>query len=272
MNAGTVSVGEDLVLAATASGGTMPYLFSWDFGDGLTAAGGSVAHAYSVKGSYTITLNVTDVNGAVSTSAKTVTVLPLPLVISGVNVVPAQPSVGDSATFTATVTGGTAPYMVVWDLTGDNVSDAQGNPVGWTYSLAQNVTIRVYARDANNATSTVVSTTITVTPFPVSEFEFDWADYDNSGKVDIVDVAFAATCFDLTSSSPAWSGCAYWDFDLDGRIGIVDIAMVADQFDRTVTGPFPGEGQAAGVMNPQWHLYCNSLGTAERAYCEARLG
>jgi PKD repeat protein len=272
MSAGTVSVGEDLVLAATVSGGTPPYLFSWSFGDGLTAAGGNVIHAYSVKGSYTVTLNATDVNGAVSTSAKTVAVLPLPLVISGVNVVPAQPSVGDAATFTATITGGTAPYMVVWDLTGDNVSDAQGNPVGWTYSLAQNVTIRVYANDANGATSPVVTTTITVVPFPISEFQFDWADADNSGKVDIVDVATAAACFDLTSSSPAWSGCAYWDFDLDDRIGIVEIAMVADQFDTIVTSPFPGEDQAAGVMDPQWHEFCYLLAPIDRAYCESRLG
>jgi len=109
-------------------------------------------------------------------------------------------------------------------------------------------------------------------PFPISEFQFDWADADNLGKVDIVDVATAAACFDLTSNSPVWSNCAYWDFDLDDRIGIVEIARVADQFDTIVTSPFPGEGQAAGVMDPQWHEFCYLLAPIDRAYCESRLG
>src|SRR5437016_9971088 len=46
---------------ATASGGLSPYKFNWTFGDSPLVANGSfVTHIFSVAGSYTVTLNITD--------------------------------------------------------------------------------------------------------------------------------------------------------------------------------------------------------------------
>ncbi len=44
----------------SASGGTAPYSYNWNFGDGRTSKLANPTHAYSTKGSYTATLAVTD--------------------------------------------------------------------------------------------------------------------------------------------------------------------------------------------------------------------
>ncbi len=43
-----------------ASGGVAPYVFAWNFGDGSTASGNTVAHAYQSAGVFTVTVTVTD--------------------------------------------------------------------------------------------------------------------------------------------------------------------------------------------------------------------
>ena len=53
-------IGQTVTFSATATGGTSPYTFVIDFGDGSSAAGTSVSHAYSAVASYTATLTVTD--------------------------------------------------------------------------------------------------------------------------------------------------------------------------------------------------------------------
>jgi PKD repeat protein len=48
--------------------------WSWDFGDGGTAARENPSHSYSTNGTYTVTLTVTDNGGASSSQSKTVTI------------------------------------------------------------------------------------------------------------------------------------------------------------------------------------------------------
>jgi len=58
----------------TALGGTAPYTFRWNFGDGQTGTGSPVNHVYASPGSYSVTLNATDSLGRTGSSSQIVTV------------------------------------------------------------------------------------------------------------------------------------------------------------------------------------------------------
>jgi hypothetical protein len=66
-----------VTLVATPSGGTAPYQVAWVFGDGTTATGTTVSHAYDAGGTYTARVWVNDSVGGSTSSPVTVTVAPL---------------------------------------------------------------------------------------------------------------------------------------------------------------------------------------------------
>src|SRR5207245_11079402 len=68
--------GGTVTFVASANGGTGPFSFAWDFGDGSVDSGPSTTHVY-VAGAYTVTLIVTASGGGTFSVSKTVTVAPL---------------------------------------------------------------------------------------------------------------------------------------------------------------------------------------------------
>jgi len=64
-----------VTFTGSATGGTQPYSYSWDFGDGTTASGQTVSHSYLLPGSYVVTLTITDANGQTFTTSQTIIVL-----------------------------------------------------------------------------------------------------------------------------------------------------------------------------------------------------
>lgn len=91
--------------------------YAWDFGDGGTSSGATASHSYAAEGTYTVTLSVTDDDGAPDDEAKSV-------------------GVGGGASFTLTTTGykvkGLQKADLQWsgtDLTGNVVVHRNGTPV-----------------------------------------------------------------------------------------------------------------------------------------------
>ncbi len=70
--------GQTIIFTPSVVGGTPPYTYTWDFGDGVTATGAMATHAYSATGSYTVNLTVTDSATMTSTATTTLSVAPTP--------------------------------------------------------------------------------------------------------------------------------------------------------------------------------------------------
>jgi PKD repeat protein len=101
-------------LSGSVSGGTAPYTYLWDLGDGTTSTSSSPNHVYGLAGSYTATLTVNDGRGQVSQASAHVTVYPA-LSVS-LSATPASGVAPLQVTFTASATGGLAPYSLVWSF------------------------------------------------------------------------------------------------------------------------------------------------------------
>ena len=70
----TGNAGEDITFTGSASGGTPPYTYEWDFGNGDTASGQTVTYAYPAAGEYVVTLSATDDEGLGGTGTTTATI------------------------------------------------------------------------------------------------------------------------------------------------------------------------------------------------------
>ena len=68
---GEIPLGVDFT--GSVIGGTPPYAYSWDFGDGTTASTQNSYHIFSTAGSYNVSLTVTDSENNTSSSSQAVT-------------------------------------------------------------------------------------------------------------------------------------------------------------------------------------------------------
>lgn len=179
--------------------------YSWNFGDGATAAGATAAHTYAAPGTYQVTLTVADAQGLTATSTAPVTV--------AANVAPV-------ASFGATV----SHHSVAFDAAASSDPDGQIDHYAWSfgdgatgtgktvthdYGVAGTFTATLTVTDDQGGTNTTTTSVVTVDPpnvEPTAAFE---------AVPDQLHVAFDASA----SSDPDGSIAAYaWDFG-DGATG-----------------------------------------------------
>jgi phospholipase C len=96
----------------TVTGGSVPYRFSWTFGDGNSSTLIDATHLYTTPGSHLATARVTDGLGAVQTASQ--------LVVADAGLVASAsaspPSANGTVGFRSTVAGGVAPYQYAWSF------------------------------------------------------------------------------------------------------------------------------------------------------------
>jgi len=133
--------------------------YVWDLGDGTTGGGVNVTHAYSVAGSYTVTLTVTDDGGLDDSATQTVRVdepvtnLPPTAVISG----SMSGLVGEMLSFSGA--GSTDDGRIVgyaWDLGDETISS--GITVTHVYSATGSYTVTLTVTDDGGLDDRAVQT------------------------------------------------------------------------------------------------------------------
>ena len=120
------------LFTSAPSGGTGPYAFVWDFGDGGVDTAQNTSHTYATAGSYTVTVSVTDATGFVRVSSLAVYAsLNFGATLTSV---PIDGSAPLTVQLTATPANGTAPYSYLWEF-GDGSTSTLQNPIH-TYTSA----------------------------------------------------------------------------------------------------------------------------------------
>lgn len=140
--------------------------YQWMFGDGNTGTGKTVTHIYTIDGSFTAALTVTDNKGATNSDTTTV-------VITLANLPPSQPTlsgphkgvINTTNAYTATSTdpeNSTLFYTFVW---GDGVSntttaEVSGTPVTfihtWTHAGIYTVSVTASDGETSSAPATMI--------------------------------------------------------------------------------------------------------------------
>jgi len=180
------NVGFDASGSSDSDGSIASY--EWAFGDGASGSGQSVSHSYGSAGDFTVTLTVTDDDGATGSASQTISVSDgdsNTAPNASFTVSPASPETDESATFDAADSadsdGSIAGYE--WDF-GDG-STASGESVTHSFGSAGDYTVTLTVTDDDGATDTN-STTVTVdsgggggtTDNRIVGYWMQWAQYD----------------------------------------------------------------------------------------------
>jgi len=143
-------------------GGSTITGWQWTFGDGgSNNSQANPTYAYTIPGSYSVTLKATDSNGCDNTiTLGTINVSAPPTVIIGSNpsvlnscVAPFSPSFNGSGCVSNSPTGGALTYS--WSFPGGSVaSSTQQNPGTVTYNAVGNYNVGLTVTDNNNCSAT----------------------------------------------------------------------------------------------------------------------
>lgn len=143
-----------VTFVGSASGGTSPYSYSWNFGDGYKSTVSSTSHGYLAAGSYDVTFTVTDSKNLVGSQTRTVSVSappPEPTPLTSVDFT--DQNIGNSTvSFTSTVKGGNGTLTYSWDF-GDGGASASGNP-SYQYANTGTFTVTLKVTDSSGTSMT----------------------------------------------------------------------------------------------------------------------
>ncbi|HJH26317.1 MAG TPA: hypothetical protein C5S37_05960, partial [Methanophagales archaeon] len=153
----------------------------WGFGDGTNSTEQNPTHKYTAIGTYTVTMNVTDNDGATDNTSEDISVYP-PIALF--TYTPILPTTADLVTFDASASHGGNGTIInyEWDWTSDGTIDDTGITASHQYPAEGTYTVTLTVTNNHGATDNA-SRNITVT-IPLGEAvdntELSWSTVSDS--------------------------------------------------------------------------------------------
>ncbi len=119
---------QSISFTASPIGGTSPYSYSWEFGDGTTSSIANPTHSYNNAAIFSVILTINDSKGGTTSSSRQITINntpPPPALTSSFSSLPSSPTTSTAVSFSSQASGGVSPYSFNWSF-GDG---ATGHPV-----------------------------------------------------------------------------------------------------------------------------------------------
>jgi len=143
--------------------------WEWDFGDGTTSTERNPSHQYKTPGTFTVSLTVTDDEGAEDSFSREITVSQPPgePPQAGFTFSPAEPTTRDTVQFTDQSSDPDGEIVGwLWDF-GDGIGSESRNPIH-KYSVIGTYTVTLVVTDNDGAKATI-SKEVRVRPFPYNK-------------------------------------------------------------------------------------------------------
>ena len=142
--------------ASSNADATGPISYAWNFGEGTSATGMTVSHAFSAPGSYTVSVTA---DGPYNSDTDTclVNVVDEPLALANCRVSPSSADIGQTVTVSADVSGA-EPREVTVDFGDGNTADSL--PATHSYSDPGTYTITITATNATGSDTCTVTVNV----------------------------------------------------------------------------------------------------------------
>ncbi|MBX8640937.1 MAG: PKD domain-containing protein, partial [Thermoplasmata archaeon] len=157
----SADIGYSIEFSSTPSGGSGSYGYSWTLNGNQISTTQDFSYSFSSAGSYTLTVTITDSVGVESSATVTVTINDNPSVSISSSQNPTD--VGNSVTFSSSVTGGTGTDTYSWAING--VQESTASQFSYSFSSAGTYYVNVTVTDSDGHTASYSFTEI-VNPDP----------------------------------------------------------------------------------------------------------
>ena len=272
----------------TAPGGSS---WMWSFGDGSTSDLQNPKHLYGNAGTYSVLLEVEDINGCSSSAIQSVEVFPLPIVDFSWNFAACA---GDTVFFTD-LSQGIGTDITSWDWSfGDGTTSTEQNPMH-VYPVSNDTTYNV-TLIVSSGTGCIDSLTqvVNITGAPMAAFSFtnnegfgpcignqfaftdqsttqsgliqnwlwDFGDGQTSGSQNPIHFYTSAGVYSVTLTVTNTAGC---DADTTMEVAVFDLPVIDFSFDSVCLGDTTHFNDSDYIDLPSTALWDYSFGDGNTA-------